>query len=433
MAKIKRKRKRETKSSKTRSKPEVIYLEKAFRKITSWVDMCPDEISGYGTVKIIDGAFVVTDAFLLEQEVTGTTTELDAMATAKLMDEIDSKSEEEKEELGELRLWWHSHVNMDVFWSTTDEEAVETISGNPYFLSSVFNKRGEVKTRLDSFAVPYQMTVDDIPYKVESDDSYASVIAELMRKKGWNKLDESEEEMRDRILDCIDDVYEELSICKEEYEDKVNVKTYSYMKGPKTYIGKGAHKFDWTRHYSAGAGDHEEDWLDFLDDKEEDEANEKKPKRIAGFTPRRTRSSTSLDHKTFHLERQMKRDIKSKRQESANALCGVLAEEKRVIKSVSKGDITTEEKDDKLDDLMEVKRKVCNRLILWASEEQETDYIMAGAEEIDIGMANDWNNQRWDMINNIIEIYEIDYSDDEESIYLESEVVEINKEQKEKR
>src|SRR5690625_7291909 len=76
----------------------VRYTDRAYSKIQQWVQLCPKEISGYGTVKIVDDHFVVTDAFLLEQEVTSVTTEIDALATAHLMDELSDREEELRSE-----------------------------------------------------------------------------------------------------------------------------------------------------------------------------------------------------------------------------------------------------------------------------------------------------------------------------------------------
>jgi|SRR5690625_1852362 len=195
----------------------VRYTDRAYSKIQQWVQLCPKEISGYGTVKIVDDHFVVTDAFLLEQEVTSVTTEIDALATAHLMDELSDR----EEELGELRLWWHSHVDMDVFWSATDEEAIRTIRGNPYLVSSVFNKKGEVRTRVDSFSTPYQLKQDNIEIEIVPDGltSITSVI-DLIKK--FNDL--PRDEVKKEVIRMLDIAFDTLGHCEAEYKKKVVVK-----------------------------------------------------------------------------------------------------------------------------------------------------------------------------------------------------------------
>jgi hypothetical protein len=51
-------------------------------------------------------------------------------------------------------VWWHSHHTMGAYWSTTDEEGVETWrdqSGLPHVFSFVGNHKGEYRLRLDVF------------------------------------------------------------------------------------------------------------------------------------------------------------------------------------------------------------------------------------------------------------------------------------------
>jgi hypothetical protein len=121
-----------------------VYIHpKAHAMIMTWVNKAKGEVSGLGRVKVHpNGILEVTKVYLLKQSNTAASTELDQDEVASLLFE----TKDDREEYGELTFWWHSHVNMDVFWSGTDIEAIHQIGGNGYVLATVFNKRGEFKT-----------------------------------------------------------------------------------------------------------------------------------------------------------------------------------------------------------------------------------------------------------------------------------------------
>lgn len=113
---------------------------KAMQKIRYWVDKSPVEISGMGKVKRLDGgSLLVTDVWLVEQENSSTETELDPAALGKLMYQT-------RDIEGDLSFWWHSHVDMAVFWSAIDMEAIEELASEGYVIATVFNKKGEMRT-----------------------------------------------------------------------------------------------------------------------------------------------------------------------------------------------------------------------------------------------------------------------------------------------
>ena len=147
--------------------PRVILSETVYRQIMFWVDLCPDEISGLGRVvksKDKDGIiYRVEEVFLLKQVVTASTTEMDKQAVKKLL--YEHFKEDRK---GSISFWWHSHVNMGVFWSETDYQAMEGLLEGPGFLvSTVFNKQEDTRTavysRLEDGAAYF---MDDIEMSV---------------------------------------------------------------------------------------------------------------------------------------------------------------------------------------------------------------------------------------------------------------------------
>ncbi len=120
--------------------PKVIIENEVYRKIMYWVNKSSHEVSGLGMVSIDEsGIFRVTHAMLLPQENTGTSTDIEADAAADMMYKCRHLP-------GDLRFWWHSHVDMDVFWSGTDMKTMRELGAAGWFLSTVFNKKREIRS-----------------------------------------------------------------------------------------------------------------------------------------------------------------------------------------------------------------------------------------------------------------------------------------------
>lgn len=129
----------------------VIIDNQVYQKIQYWVNKATGEVSGLGKgVWTANGAFKVTSAILLKQENTGTSTDLDPADVSKAMFEL-------REEPGHLNFWWHSHVDMGVFWSGTDTDTIRSIGRNGFVVATVFNKKREM---LSAF---YTQSTDMLP------------------------------------------------------------------------------------------------------------------------------------------------------------------------------------------------------------------------------------------------------------------------------
>lgn len=123
------------------TKIKVTMDSDVYYKIMHWVKKAPGEVSGVGKVVAEGGHFRIVDAIMVKQHNTGTSTELDPASLGKAMFEL-------KDAPGTMNFWWHSHVNMGVFWSGTDMDTIRDIGKHGYVLSTVFNKRYERKTSL---------------------------------------------------------------------------------------------------------------------------------------------------------------------------------------------------------------------------------------------------------------------------------------------
>jgi hypothetical protein len=135
--------------------------EDVFRKIMYWIDKADFEVSGLGKI-IVDkerNVIRVVDAILLKQEGSSAATELDAAAIGKAMFLL-------KDTPGDLRWWWHSHVNMNVFWSGTDQGTIKQLGTGGWFTATVFNKKREMKSAFVQSS-PVRLVVEDVPTKVD--------------------------------------------------------------------------------------------------------------------------------------------------------------------------------------------------------------------------------------------------------------------------
>lgn len=114
------------------------------------------EISGLGKAVITQGDILITDIYLLRQKCSPTFTELDKEDVNKFLYDML----EHDEDPSEIKLWWHSHASMDVFWSPTDDGTAEGF-GNGWMLSLVSNKHGDYLARLDMYE-PFKVTIDNL-------------------------------------------------------------------------------------------------------------------------------------------------------------------------------------------------------------------------------------------------------------------------------
>lgn len=117
---------------------KIIIEQAVYDKIMHWINSTDIEVSGFGKV-IFDNdtqTFRAVDAFLSKQEGGGSHTDIDQAGLGELMFKT-------KDLPGDLNWWWHSHVNMPVFWSTTDMETIKALGRQGYIVATVFNKKYE--------------------------------------------------------------------------------------------------------------------------------------------------------------------------------------------------------------------------------------------------------------------------------------------------
>lgn len=126
--------------------PEVHISKKAHDKMWALVQECSIEIGWMSSVvrDVETGNFIIEDVYVPLQECTGTTTVITADGDAELMMELMSAGR--TSEINKLKCWGHSHVNMGVFASGTDEDQTDVFIKrfDDFFVRFIGNKKGEL-------------------------------------------------------------------------------------------------------------------------------------------------------------------------------------------------------------------------------------------------------------------------------------------------
>jgi hypothetical protein len=165
------------------------------------------EVSGFGNVIMVDGIPTVDEIFLIKQENHSTETEMEAEAIGKALYDHHVSGME-----GELKFWWHSHVNMSVFWSKTDTDTIEQLTQDGWFIHGVFNKKYEYRCAYSNND-PVHMFVDDLEMEIDEDLYNNDKLIDLKIQMEMLK----------------DDILKEMSTeLDKKYDELVTVKTYTY-------------------------------------------------------------------------------------------------------------------------------------------------------------------------------------------------------------
>lgn len=146
-----------------------------YEKIMFWMrKAAPNECSGFGTVSIVreglETQLRIQEVYLLEQRNSQGSSNISPTAMGKLEYDVyrDSQAEGLSEVPG-LRWWWHSHVNMEAFWSGTDKQTLLELSKEGWMSATVFNLHGEYRTCFvaQSAGMPIVM-LDDLDLDIDA-------------------------------------------------------------------------------------------------------------------------------------------------------------------------------------------------------------------------------------------------------------------------
>ena len=142
--------------------PRLCFTPSAAQKLSLYVKLCDFEVSGLGQIELLPDCFLVQDVFILRQKTYYSYTELIPDDLAEFLISMVAQNRDP----ASLKLWWHSHAGMEVFWSPTDDYTAKGFQ-NDYMLSLVTNKNGDYRCRLDLYH-PLKLTIDNLPITLPS-------------------------------------------------------------------------------------------------------------------------------------------------------------------------------------------------------------------------------------------------------------------------
>ena len=142
---------------------KVQIQKEVWDKIFMYARCCPQEISGLGKIEAIHNGVKIKEVFLVDQEVDPTNTNMNAKAVYEAVMVCAQKGQD----TSDWGLWWHSHVNMNTFFSPTDQGTIEQLSSETPLVSICVNKAGKYTCRVD-FYQPYRLVMTDVEVEVVS-------------------------------------------------------------------------------------------------------------------------------------------------------------------------------------------------------------------------------------------------------------------------
>ena len=155
--------------------PSVFFTAEVIRAIEYIVYSQAKEVAWMGLVeKLEDNNYLVYKLYVPKQTVTAASVDIDADAIAKLTMQILDEGHNPEH----LRYHGHSHVNMTVFPSVTDQDHMaDYLEHAPFFIREIRNKKQD--SRVDIFDKEankiYHCVDTDIYDLMQSDEFYAEL------------------------------------------------------------------------------------------------------------------------------------------------------------------------------------------------------------------------------------------------------------------
>lgn len=168
----------------------------SYERIMAYAQACDQEISGFADLEFNQAtkSFVVGEVYLLDQVVGAAETSMTEEAVSAAMLQFIKEGKTQMP-----RLWWHSHVSMQAFFSGTDDATMANLKNDSFIIGLVVNKRYETKTQLRIYS--YGIIFDDLEIEIINTQNKVdpAIIAEINKKVtktsyggyGWGQNNQS--------------------------------------------------------------------------------------------------------------------------------------------------------------------------------------------------------------------------------------------------
>ena len=123
--------------------PSIYLTPEADYKMRYYIDKTDKEIGWLGYVEELgNNTYVITDVFLVKQQVHSATTEILPDGLAQMTNDLLSQGEEGIKKYNSIKMWGHSHVKMSPTPSAQDNKQMEDFASNDYYIRLIGNKEG---------------------------------------------------------------------------------------------------------------------------------------------------------------------------------------------------------------------------------------------------------------------------------------------------
>jgi hypothetical protein len=120
-----------------------------YQRLYYYVQAVPYEISGFMRASIDPetSEIIADDIIILEQDSSSAHTEMTPEAQAKYLLHLM----ETDQNPADWCIWWHSHGNLESFWSGVDDATIEAHTTQPFLISLVTNRQQHSLARVDTW------------------------------------------------------------------------------------------------------------------------------------------------------------------------------------------------------------------------------------------------------------------------------------------
>lgn len=121
-------------------KPVVYIKDVANKKMRALVDNCQVEIAWHGVVRKVGSTYIIDDILVYPQTTTAVTVESNDDEYPVWLEDLSD------EQFNNIRMQGHSHVNMDVSPSATDEDFYDLLTEHVknFYIFIIMNKRKQI-------------------------------------------------------------------------------------------------------------------------------------------------------------------------------------------------------------------------------------------------------------------------------------------------